>query len=44
MLDSRVDCVAVRTGKYRTPTYSERTDHPPDRVYDNFADLVDDLV
>ncbi|WWC97041.1 hypothetical protein V866_003918 [Kwoniella sp. B9012] len=34
--------ILVRTGKYRTE--SEQTDHPPDKVYENFAEFVDDLI
>ncbi|WVQ64829.1 uncharacterized protein L199_002998 [Kwoniella botswanensis] len=34
--------VLVRTGKYRPE--SEQTDHPPDKVYEDFAEFVDDLI
>ncbi|OCF40562.1 HAD hydrolase [Kwoniella heveanensis CBS 569] len=34
--------ILVRTGKYRSG--SEDNEHPPDKVYDTFADMVDDLL
>nr|XP_019050290.1 HAD hydrolase [Kwoniella bestiolae CBS 10118]OCF29220.1 HAD hydrolase [Kwoniella bestiolae CBS 10118] len=34
--------ILVRTGKYRPE--SEETEYPPDKVYENFADFIDDLV
>lgn len=34
--------VIVRTGKYRNGI--ENGEHPPDAVYDTFADLVDAIL
>ncbi|OCF57998.1 HAD hydrolase [Kwoniella mangroviensis CBS 10435] len=34
--------ILVRTGKYRPE--SEQTDHRPDKVYEDFAEFVDDLI
>ncbi|WVQ78711.1 hypothetical protein IAT38_000798 [Cryptococcus sp. DSM 104549] len=35
--------ILVRTGKYRAGV-EESLEHPPDKVYDSFATLIDDLV
>ncbi|WRT65624.1 uncharacterized protein IL334_002569 [Kwoniella shivajii] len=41
-IDLGLKRILVRTGKYRSG--SEKTDNPPDRVYENFAEFIDDLL